>query len=838
MKNDVPLNVVIGLSSISGSVQLAKCNCKASALARCAHTAALLLKITDFAKNNGYTVISPSTSKSCVWKTGEKRKKNPKTIHEENYSSKKFFKDRIINWVPRPVNFRERPNDQDINEFVKDLQSKLSKIWTETGYNNMQGFFSDCKKHEKAKSHLEAYKTWKTFDVAKRVDVLLWRARRQEIDRHNEEVRQNREMLKILSEATLFLGKQELSFRGHNESEGSLNKGNYLELLECLANFDSILEHRLHGRLADPKRASSGGVFKGVSSDVQNDLIECTDSVIQDQIDKEIQHCTFLSMQVDETTDVSTKEQLNIIVCLDRKGEIVEKLLKFVNVSQDRSAPAITAIVKNILSKYGESLKEKIVMQTYHGATVMSWHIGGVQTLLRQDYPFAYFFHCPFVKSLGVVKKLNTDLDELELWNRVQEIWMDIEMETLPEEVGEDRVLALNKRVGDKGGGYVTFPVEVVNSINSGSVDNVNLYTKFEGKDEKGYCPVINKNRDKETANCKGDAENALASPWSSPVLLLEKPNVDYRGLNEATKKETPVIIGAVLAQDTSDGDVVVAYASCLLKLSELKTSVGSRKKATAGQWIRSLTNNLKPKDKNLAAKFERENDQHFITENVCLFQRFQGKQGKNREQIIVPKTMVEQLLVNFHHGPLSGHPGFFRTYRKKTQNQRQWYVHYVTSFIVMGAQKNFPRSKELVSKEQLRQNIHHDQHIKELKVKVGDKVWLGDFIVKKRTSTKFHNPWIGLYEVAKVIVENNVKIIMPKKKTRKLKRVIMEQIKMAQEIDGKPENIVKVYDKLRLRLLGQRLVTGYLVEFYDGHTQRVDPEFVPDNLLEEFNAR
>eukprot|EP00795_Rhopilema_esculentum_P008629 gene8629-14641_t len=258
----------------------------------------------------------------------------------------------------------------------------------------MQGFLSDCKKHEKAKSHLEAYKTWKTFDVSERVDVLLSRARRQEIDRHNEEVRQNREMLKILSEATLFLGKQELSFRGHDESEGSLNKGNYRELLECLAKFDSIFERRLHGRLADSERTSSGGVFTGVSSDIQNDLIECTDSVIQDQIDNEIQHCTFLSIQVDETTDVSTKEQLSIIVRLDRKGEIVERLLKFVNVSQDRSAPAITAIVKNILSKYGESLKEKMVMQTYDGATVMSGHIGGVQTLLRQDYPFAYFFHC------------------------------------------------------------------------------------------------------------------------------------------------------------------------------------------------------------------------------------------------------------------------------------------------------------------------------------------------------------------------------------------------------------------------------------------------------------
>eukprot|EP00795_Rhopilema_esculentum_P009881 gene9881-18470_t len=36
---------------------------------------------------------------------------------------------------------------------------------------------------------------------------------------------------------------------------------------------------------------------------------------------------------------------------------------------------------------------------------------------------------------------------------------------------------------GDKGGGYVTFHVKAVNSINSGSVDNVHLYTMFEGAD-------------------------------------------------------------------------------------------------------------------------------------------------------------------------------------------------------------------------------------------------------------------------------------------------------------------------------------------------------------------
>ena len=33
-------------------------------------------------------------------------------------------------------------------------------------------------------------------------------------------------------------------------------------------------------------------------------------------------------------------------------------------------------------------------MQTYDGAFAMSGHISGVQRLLREDYPYAYFFHC------------------------------------------------------------------------------------------------------------------------------------------------------------------------------------------------------------------------------------------------------------------------------------------------------------------------------------------------------------------------------------------------------------------------------------------------------------
>jgi len=89
----------------------------------------------------------------------------------------------------------------------------------------MHRLLSDCGKHERSNCHLEAYKKWKTFDVTERVDILFSRARREEVQRHNEQVRQNRDALKTISKSVLFLNKQELVFRGHNETNDSLNKG-------------------------------------------------------------------------------------------------------------------------------------------------------------------------------------------------------------------------------------------------------------------------------------------------------------------------------------------------------------------------------------------------------------------------------------------------------------------------------------------------------------------------------------------------------------------------------------------------------------------------------------
>jgi len=57
------------------------------------------------------------------------------------------------------------------------------------------------------------------------------------------QVEANRRILRRVIDTIIFLGKQELAFRGHRESLASdpfANKGNFLETLKYLADYDDI----------------------------------------------------------------------------------------------------------------------------------------------------------------------------------------------------------------------------------------------------------------------------------------------------------------------------------------------------------------------------------------------------------------------------------------------------------------------------------------------------------------------------------------------------------------------------------------------------------------------
>ena len=138
-------------------------------------------------------------------------------------------------------------------------------------------------RHHSTAGHLQATVLSKTFGEA-RVDLQLSEQVRWETELHNKKVKKNREILKRLIDCVIFLGKQELSFWGHNESTGSKNKGNYVELLSLIADSNTDLHYHL----------STNKVFSGISGKIQNDLITAIAEVMGEEIRKLIKHCLSL----------------------------------------------------------------------------------------------------------------------------------------------------------------------------------------------------------------------------------------------------------------------------------------------------------------------------------------------------------------------------------------------------------------------------------------------------------------------------------------------------------------------------------------------------------------
>lgn len=140
-----------------------------------------------------------------------------------------------------------------------------------------------------------------------------------------------------------------MAFRGNAESAKSSNRGNYVELLHAFAEKDEKLARHLE----------TSTVFSGLSNRIQNDLIEAVSDVIKNDIRHEINAAPFVGVEVDETTDVTNKAQVSVILRYVDTSDVKEAFLGFDDVSDDRRAPAIAdCIQQNVCLSAGRFLKQ------------------------------------------------------------------------------------------------------------------------------------------------------------------------------------------------------------------------------------------------------------------------------------------------------------------------------------------------------------------------------------------------------------------------------------------------------------------------------------------------
>ncbi|XP_012901570.1 zinc finger MYM-type protein 1 isoform X4 [Mustela putorius furo] len=251
--------------------------------------------------------------------------------------------------------------------------------FTAQGISNWKKTLEKFRKHEKSEMHLKSLQYWREyqfFDDAVNDSLSI----------HSKQIEGNKKYLKLIIENILFLGKQCLPLRGNDQSISSVNKGNFLELLEIRAKDKGEEVFRLTNLQVD---------FYN-STQIQNDIIEIIKTEMLQDIVNEINASSAFSIICDETTDSATKKQLSICVRYPQKMSkavlIKERFLGFIDI-EEMTGTDLHGTIKTYLQQIGVDLN-KICGQAYDSTTNLRGQFNKIAAEFKKEEPRALYVHC------------------------------------------------------------------------------------------------------------------------------------------------------------------------------------------------------------------------------------------------------------------------------------------------------------------------------------------------------------------------------------------------------------------------------------------------------------
>ena len=129
-----------------------------------------------------------------------------------------------------------------------------------------------------------------------------------------------------------------------------------------------------------------------LSNRSQNGLITALGTYIRREIQREIQEAEMYSILLDETTDVTHKEQVLFVVRYLHQKQVKERLIKVCNIDTTTGQELENTVV-SLLQKNGLELKN-MYGQGYDGAANMSGMYKGLKARIRTLNEKALYVHC------------------------------------------------------------------------------------------------------------------------------------------------------------------------------------------------------------------------------------------------------------------------------------------------------------------------------------------------------------------------------------------------------------------------------------------------------------
>jgi hypothetical protein len=265
--------------------------------------------------------------------------------------------------------------------------TKSEPAFSVNGYNNWSNALIKSKgfyKHSLAPDHTLAVQRWKDkLEVAegKRLSVI----NQVDPDRMSV-VMENREYIKMLLKYHIYFVKNELGYRGHDETEDSLSPGKWKDFINLQLETNPQFHH-LHSHIQKQQKNCDY-----ISKRSCNEMIQVLSEAVGSKIVEDINQTKMYCLMIDESKDNAGHEELSLCVQYVKNYTTQERFLSLRRVDK---ADAHTLVDNHIMPHIEEmGLVAELLGGGADGASVMSGGYEGVFALMKTHFPWLVYIHC------------------------------------------------------------------------------------------------------------------------------------------------------------------------------------------------------------------------------------------------------------------------------------------------------------------------------------------------------------------------------------------------------------------------------------------------------------
>ena len=259
----------------------------------------------------------------------------------------------------------------NISTSINELIVCYVTLQVTAGFCNWKDATVAFRKHESSACHRDAVVMCSIRSTTRDIGEQL-------SQQHHEEKLKNRQALCQVISSIKYLCRQGLALRG----DGDESDCNLKQLLYMKSEEDPNLKKWL-------KRKDN--VY--TSPCIQNEIIKIMGLQVLREITKNVQGSPFLTVMIDETTDITNREQVTLVIrWVTEDLQVHEEFIGLYTV-HSIDAATLTSVIKDVFIRMNLSI-HKLRGQCYDGAAAMSGHKIGVAKQICDLEPRAIYTHC------------------------------------------------------------------------------------------------------------------------------------------------------------------------------------------------------------------------------------------------------------------------------------------------------------------------------------------------------------------------------------------------------------------------------------------------------------